>query len=63
MNFIPLKADKVITNDLNRAGYSHYVVQNELNKNGFNIEKMDSVELRQELGQPVYGLLIVSDKI
>lgn len=32
MNFIPLKADKIITNDLNRAGYSHYVVQNELNR-------------------------------
>ncbi len=32
MNFIPLKADKVITSDLNRAGYSHYVVQCELNR-------------------------------
>ena len=38
-------------------------IRNELNKNGFNIEKTDSVELRQELGLPVYGLLIISDKI
>lgn len=38
-------------------------ITEELSKNGFNIEKTDSVELRQELGMPVYGLLIVSGKI
>lgn len=38
-------------------------ILNGLNKNGFNVEKIHSVELRQELGKPVYGLLVVARKI
>ena len=38
-------------------------VKNELQKNGLNVSEMSSVELRQELGKPVLGLLIVAVKI
>ena len=35
----------------------------ELSKNGFTSEKIVSVELREEMGQPVYGLLVIGKKI
>ena len=38
-------------------------ILNELNKNRFKTEKILSVELRQELGQSVLGLLFVGEKI
>lgn len=45
-----------------RFMHSREYILNELNENGFKAEKILSVELRQELGQSVLGLLFVGKR-
>ncbi len=75
-NALKKKGKAVFTVSLNQDDPDHYAlepsgrfmhgekyIKNELKNNSLHLESVSFVELRQELGNPVYGLLAICEKI